>query len=521
MNIDLAPMYPWQKQAFDCFETGFSEGKRLTVFNTGRRSGKTDLLVRIGIFWTRGILAGGSVAYCGPSEELIADPKSWMKHWMSDLITGPNARGDGYTFSTGGSISFVSLSAGKISPLRGLELNCIIVDEAAHSPHLRQNLIDILDANAWPTLALSGGPVLIASTPKGLGNDFHTLWKRAGQEGTRFTGPSTMNPNFSLKELEQERRSRPELVFRQEFEAQFVDFAGALLKRSEVKYGAPPPLESFRTIAFGVDPAISEKQTADFTGLAVCGVDRQNRYWVLKLMQYRLDWPSSMQKIIGLAEAWHPHIIVVEEVSFSKLVVQQLAAAGLPVKPVAPEADKITRFEAIHTHYCLGNVWHAENLDSDCEGQLFAFPETKHDDVVDALVYGLGYLIRSVRTAWSVDQGSGEHWGSGMAHERKREVRLYDFWGNVHTRVVDDDDEDKDSAQGSAPNPVTGTVSVTPPPSGAPVQIGSNFSEGFVGDELVVTATDGRELMRLPRGKSHLYYWQKQAGKLPFQKEKI
>jgi len=507
-TIELAPLYPWQRQAFDCFETGFMDGKRLCVFNTGRRSGKSDLLVRIAIFWTRGILAGGSVAYCGPSEELIADPKNWIKHWMADLITGPNARGDGFVFSTGGSISFVSLSAGKISPLRGLELNLIIVDEAAHSPHLRQNLIDILDANAWPTLALSRGPVLVASTPKGLGNDFHLLWKRAGQEGVRFTGPSTMNPNFSVKELEQERRSRPELVFRQEFEAQFVDFAGALLKRSEVRYGTPPPLESFRTVCFGVDPAISEKQSADFTGLAVCGVDNQNRYWVLKLMQYRLDWPGSMQKIIGLSEAWHPHIIVVEEVSFSKLVVQQLAAAGLPVKPVAPEADKVTRFEAIHTHYCLGNVWHAENLDQDAEGQLFAFPETKHDDVCDALVYGLGYLIRSVRTAWSVDQGSGMQWSSdaSLPHEKRRGTWVYDYAGNPILLGGDDDD------QGSAPNPAEAAPAVVPV-----VPIGAAFTEHKVGDDLVIVARDGSELARYGLGKTHLYWWAKQAGQLPWQ----
>jgi len=45
------------------------------------------------------------------------------------------------------------------------------------------------------------------------------------------------------------------------------------------------------------------------------------------------------------------------------------------------------------------------------------------------------------------------------------------------------------------------------------------FSEQFVGDTLIVTAADGRELMRIERGKSHLYFQLKNAHQLPWQKE--
>src|SRR5215469_6640962 len=213
-EIRLKPMYEWQKQAFAQFEEAIEQGKRLLVLNTGRRSGKSDLLTRFVILSKRGVAHGGHWAYAGPSDQHIADPKSWVRHWFAELIDGPNPQGDGFVFSTGGSVAFVTLSGGAIAPLRGRELNGVVVDEAAY---LKSNLITLLEANISPTLSLSQGPIILASTPKGIGNDYHTLWKRAGKAGGRFAGTSRMNPNFSEKEWRYKQQSLPPLVFSQEF----------------------------------------------------------------------------------------------------------------------------------------------------------------------------------------------------------------------------------------------------------------------------------------------------------------
>src|SRR5260370_2996138 len=226
LQINLKPMFEWQKQCFAEFEDAITEGKRLLMLNTGRRSGKSDFLTRFCVLCERGVRNGGHWAYCGPSEEHVAEPRSWVKHWFAELIIGPNPQGDGFLFSTGGSIAFVSLSGGKIAALRGREMNGVAIDEAGW---IKSNLINLLEANISPTLSLSQGPIILASTPKGIGNDYHTLWNRAGKEGARFTGTSRMNPTFSEKDSEYRPRTLPPLVFDQEHNAQFVDATGGLL----------------------------------------------------------------------------------------------------------------------------------------------------------------------------------------------------------------------------------------------------------------------------------------------------
>ncbi len=416
LQINLKPMFEWQKQCFAEFETAIAEGKRLLVLKAGRRSGKSDFLTRFCILSERGVANGRHWAYCGPSEEHVSDPRSWVKHWFADLIIGPNPQGDGFSFSTGGSIAFVSLAGGKVAALRGRELDGgVVIDEAAW---LKTNLITLWEANISPTLSLSGAPTILGSTPKGLGNDFHMLWNRAGKEGARYTGTSRMNPNFSEKEWEYRQRTLPPLVFDQEHNAHFVDATGGLLKRSEVKYAELPKREDLVTVVFGVDPAVSERSAADRTGLCVAAVDRQDRRFVASLYAWRLDWPASMQKIIGLYEAWRPSVVVVEEVSFSKLVVQQLADF-MPVKPIRPEADKITRWEAIHTYYHCGEIYHATNLDVECENELFGFPVANHDDVVDATTYAVAELFTVVKRAWVGRNDVDGFFRDNLPHERQ------------------------------------------------------------------------------------------------------
>ena len=74
-------------------------------------------------------------------------------------------------------------------------------------------------------------------------------------------------------------------------------------------------------------------------------------------------------------------------------LIDELKRRGLPVVPVKPEGDKATRLSAQLPKFANGQVLLPERAVwlADLESELFAFPHGRHDDVVDALVYGLGY----------------------------------------------------------------------------------------------------------------------------------
>ena len=419
-DIILSGMFPWQRELFHQFSAAIEDGKRLLMVTTGRRSGKSDFLTRFALLWRRGVLFGGSIAFCGPSEEHVAGPRDWVRTWMADSITGPNPQGDGYSFGTGGTMAFVSLAPGKVAALRGRELNLVIIDEAAY---LKRNLLNLLEANIMPTLSLSEGPVLLASTPKGVGNDYHTLWNRAGQEGKRFGGMSLLNPNFTQREWDYRRKRMPSLIFAQEYKGEFVNLAGALLKPDQIRHGVPPPLEEFETVVFGLDLALETKESNDYSALCVTGL-HEGRIWVLFGRRWRLKWEETVQLLKQYHDAWQPALAFIESVAFGQVAVRDLVKAGLELHALKITKAKELRFLSMQTLYALGMVWHAETLDQECEQEVLSFPEGEHDDFSDALTYGVGGLFRDIRASWNSD----ETWGwlqNVLPHEQHRKALLY------------------------------------------------------------------------------------------------
>ena len=66
-----------------------------------------------------------------------------------------------------------------------------------------------------------------------------------------------------------------------------------------------------------------------------------------------------------------------------------LAKTRLPAQAVYPDKDKVTRARTLAARYEAGKVFHlrsAPGLD-DYERELVGFPNSEHDDQVDAVVY--------------------------------------------------------------------------------------------------------------------------------------
>jgi hypothetical protein len=119
--------------------------------------------------------------------------------------------------------STISLrGADKPDSLRGVELNFLVMDEAAD-----------IDADAWhkvlrPTLSDTGGHALFVGTPKSR-NWFYDLWLKGqnGEDGWASWQFTTMDGgNVPPEEIETARKDLDELTFAAEYLASFVSFEG-------------------------------------------------------------------------------------------------------------------------------------------------------------------------------------------------------------------------------------------------------------------------------------------------------
>jgi terminase large subunit-like protein len=106
--------------------------------------------------------------------------------------------------------------------IRGFSgVSLLLVDEASR-------VDDALYYAVRPMLAVSGGRLMMLSTPYGKRGAFFEAWTNGGEEWERYEVPATMCPRISEEFLAEERASLPEWVFRQEYLTSFEETEDAL-----------------------------------------------------------------------------------------------------------------------------------------------------------------------------------------------------------------------------------------------------------------------------------------------------
>lgn len=164
------------------------------------------------------------------------------------------------------------------------------------------------------------------------------------------------------------------------------------------------PLE----IVIGVDPAISERDSADYFAYVVLGVARAQRATVvLQTFANRLDFPAQVQTIIHQEATWQPKYIGIEEQAYQKALPQQLLkesfVLGTKLRALKNGAsNKYQRIVASSVAWENGTVYLRQALDDEAGSwdelgqrkvhhlmlplytQMMQYPASAHDDVLDA-----------------------------------------------------------------------------------------------------------------------------------------
>lgn len=362
---------------------------RYKVIAAGRRFGKTLLAVEWLALMDGGAIDGASVAFFSPTYKLLADVWADFERTLRPVTRKANRTEQRIELITGGKIDFWTLEDPDAG--RGRKYHRLVIDEAAHARYLKE---------AWeraisPTLTDYRGDAWFISTPNGL-NYFYELFQRgrdpAYPDWESFHMPSTANPHLRPEEIETKQRELPELVFRQEYLAEFVTFGGGLVKPEMLVMGECPP--GLRPV-LGVDLAISERDGADYTAIVAMARDPDSGViYIKEVERFRAGFHEVLTRIKAAAARHNPSIVAIEQTQFQAAVVQELArTTTLPVRGVRPDRDKVTRFAPLLTRF----EQRLMRLDpSGCPAafrdELLAFPDSANDDMVDAASYAFAAL---------------------------------------------------------------------------------------------------------------------------------
>lgn len=359
--------------------------KRYNVGAMGRRFGKTKFCLHRLLCGERSILDGYPAGWFAPSSRYIDEVWAEICYRCKGIISNTNKSSGRISFVTGASLDFWPMGENP-QVARGRRYSRVIIDEAAHIRYLK----DAWERAVSPTLTDYQGEAWFISTPNGL-NFFHDLHRRGDDpefnDWQNFQLPTTTNPHIAKEEVESRRKELPELVFRQEYLAEFITFGAGLVK-PEYLLDAPTPPHI--KVVLAVDLAISEKQGADWTAIVAMGLDADTGIiYVKEVERFRGAFNEVLNRIKSSAERHKPTLIAIEQTQFQAAVVQELSrTTNYPVRGIRPDKDKLTRFMPILTRYEQHLVRHdPSGVPSWFRDELLAFPTGQHDDGVDALAY--------------------------------------------------------------------------------------------------------------------------------------
>lgn len=293
LPVDLPALYATQQQIKD-------EGKRFNVLDIGRRAGKTFLGVHLAV---ETAASGEPVGWFAPSYKYVLEVWRDLQRPLHS-IRGKcriNATERRIELPNGGLIEVWTLENEDAG--RGRKYKRAVIDEAAMVP----NLVHSWEQSIRPTLTDLVGDAWFLSTPKGL-NYFYELFQR-GQDNVnpKFADwqswqlPSSVNPFLPPSEIEAARNELPELVFKQEYLAEFLSGDGAVFRNVDACLTAPettPGEHRGHWIVGGVDWG----RVHDFTAISlVCCTCRSE---VLLDRFNQVGWDFQRARILSLAEQW-------------------------------------------------------------------------------------------------------------------------------------------------------------------------------------------------------------------------
>ena len=217
---------------------------------------------------------------------------------------------------------------------------------------------------------------------------WQVVYKKAYNEDGSLFFPEKLTHAF----LESQKKEQGSYIFSNQYLNEIIPLDMQTFKREWLRYYETIPKNHYN-FAF-VDPAISQADGADFTGVVVVAVDSENRWYVRFAKRYKINPTQIISLIFEIQKNFNCQGIGIEDVAFQKALIHFLSDEMkrrmdfLPIKGIKPPTDKTKEMRVLSLvpRFEWERVFLNKGL-NDLEIELSSFPRGAHDDLIDALAY--------------------------------------------------------------------------------------------------------------------------------------
>ncbi len=186
-----------------------------------------------------------------------------------------------------------------------------------------------------------------------------------------------------------------EAAWQREYLLRIIPDAYQIVHRKWIQYYDKLPSQEgnsgYKYTWTGVDPAISEKNSADFTAMVsaqIHGYEENLKIYILpNPINKRMTFPTTIEQIKKTSRILgkgRPTRVFVENTAFQDSLPQQLKYQNYPVEGVKISGDKSERLHLVAPSIKNGTILFPRQGAEELIGQLVNFRIEKHDDLADA-----------------------------------------------------------------------------------------------------------------------------------------
>jgi len=222
---------------------------------------------------------------------------------------------------------------------------------------------------------------------------------------------------WDIKKLLIDRQQAGSIMFDREKQNDPSGMKGQYLNIDWLQYYEWADLPDDLTYYIGVDLAISEKEHADETCIALVGYQANRRkLYMIEIRHGKWDFPTAYNKICTAYEEWagagmRAVEVLIENNVYQAAMAQHIAdSTWIPAVGVLTTKDKITKMTALAPHFENGSVLlrKTEMLGMpEFRNQWAQFPFAEHDDMLDSVAIAVTRLaLGTVSTVGLIDSDS-------------------------------------------------------------------------------------------------------------------